>query len=619
MTFILIEMIFDPWENEMRRLITTLALLGAISISETAMSQTIVSPSEAPMGLWAWSAKSSPETLFLEVEKDGDEWTATVGAEPASLVHAQGEISVVQPDGSKFVGKLSADKSKIRGYWYQPAQDVHYQFVATPSILTAKKSGRWRAEIITQPRPFHVFLDVFEGEDSQLYAVIRNPEGNDILGASRFRLVAANVKGSWTLVGGSGNRERRHDLTSVDGGALVLKYDRLDRPITLSPAEAAVAAKYYSRRDHKGSVTLASPSQEDDGWEVGTPEEAGFDTATLEALTRKLATADPRNPRPQMIHSLLVARGGKLVFEEYFFGHDGKTRHDVRSVGKVFGSVMIGALQQKGHAIDATHRPIPEILKSAGHSIGDKRKANITLGHLMTFTSGLDCDENSDSMGSESRMWDQRDETDYWAYTARLPMLHNPGDRYAYCSGSANLVGASLGAVGDTSVYDLFDRLIAKPLKFGPYHWALAPNGEGYLGGGAYMRPRDILKIGAMFAANGKWNGKQIIDETWVKESTTSKVAISPETTGMNPEEFGNNYFGGSQAYIWRSDNVKSGKTVYRTYEASGNGGQLLIVVPELDLVVGFTGGNYRMGGIWGRWRDQIVGGHIIAALADSK
>jgi len=122
-----------------------------------------------------------------------------------------------------------------------------------------------------------------------------------------------------------------------------------------------------------------------------------------------------------------------------------------------------------------------------------------------------------------------------------------------------------------------------------------------------------------MFAANGAWNGNQVIDEAWVKESTAPKVAISAQTTGMSPEQFGNNYFGGSQAYIWRTDVVKSGETSYRSYEASGNGGQLLIIVPELDLVVGFTGGNYRMGGIWGRWRDQIVGGHIIAAMTDAR
>ncbi len=50
-------------------------------------------------------------------------------------------------------------------------------------------------------------------------------------------------------------------------------------------------------------------------------------------------------------------------------------------------------------------------------------------------------------------------------------------------------------------------------------------------------------------------------------------------------------------------------------YEASGNGGQLLIVVPDADLVVVFTGGDYRQGGIWGRWRHEIVGGELIPAI----
>lgn len=62
---------------------------------------------------------------------------------------------------------------------------------------------------------------------------------------------------------------------------------------------------------------------------------------------------------------------------------------------------------------------------------------------------------------------------------------------------------------------------------------------------------------------------------------------------------------------------IRSGSRSYRAYQASGNGGQLLIVVPELDLAIVMTGGNYRMGGIWGRWRDDIVGGHIVPALRE--
>lgn len=589
-------------------------LLGALWTSGAATAQDSVPLDEAPLGLWSWSADEPNDVLSVAVEKVHGEWRATLGAEPVVVTHDRGAVSVEGPDGSRFTGKLTSDSSEICGYWYQPSTPLDYQDVATPSVLPAVAEGRWQADVSVQPRPFTVFLDVFEDEDGEISAVIRNPEGNNTLGASRFRFVAAE-SGGWSLVSGSDDRERQHGLKPAEGGGLLLDYDRFDKPILLRPATDTLAAGYYSRRGQPARP--ASPLRLDDGWAVAAPEEAGFDPAALQTLTTELASVDPRSRQPQMVHSLLVARDGRLVYEEYFFGHDREDRHDVRSLGKVFGSVMIGALQHQGYSIDATHRPIPDVLERGGLPLDDPRKADVTLGHLMTFTSGLDCSADSDSPGSESRMWAQQDEKNYWLYTAQLPMLHDPGERYAYCSGSANLVGASLNAFGGAPVYQLFDRLIAKPLDFGPYHFALSPNGEGYLGGGAYVRPRDILKIGAVYLAGGTWNGEQIVDESWIEESTTPQIDISPETTGMTPEDFGNNYFGGSQAYIWRVDTVEAGERSYASYEASGNGGQLLIIVPELDLSVAFTGGNYRTGGIWGRWRNDIIGGHIIPAMTN--
>ncbi|MEM8488462.1 MAG: serine hydrolase [Bacteroidota bacterium] len=565
-----------------------------------------------PLGLWSWSADEPKEALFAAIRRVDDEWQATLGPDPVMVTHNRGVISVEGPDGNSFVGELTPDDSEIRGYWYQASSPLGYQEVATPVALPAVAKGQWQAEVAIQLRSFRIFLDVFEDESAGLSAVIRNPEANNTLGASRFRLVA-DEEGGWTLVAGSGDFERRYGLKYTQGGGLLLDYDRFDEPITLRPATDT--AGYYSRQGRGRQAHPMSLPQLDDGWIVAAPEEAGFDPAAFQALTAELARVDPRSQRPQMIHSLLVAHGGRLVYEEYFFGHDRETRHDVRSLGKVFGSVMIGALQQQGHEISADYRPIPDVLGRAGQRLDDPRKANITIGHLLTFTSGLDCDGNAGSPGSESRMWGQQE--DFWLFTAQLPMIHDPGERYAYCSGSANLVGASLSTFGGARVQELFDQLIAKPLGFGPYHFTLTPNGEGYLGGGAYMRPRDILKIGAVYLAGGTWNGEQIVDEDWVEQSVKPQIDISPETTGMTPDDFSNNYFGGSQAYIWRVDSVTVGERSYTSYEASGNGGQLLIVVPELDLSVVFTGGNYRMGGIWGRWRNEIIGGHIIPAMKD--
>ena len=111
------------------------------------------------------------------------------------------------------------------------------------------------------------------------------------------------------------------------------------------------------------------------------------------------------------------------------------------------------------------------------------------------------------------------------------------------------------------------------------------------------------------------WHGQRIVDASWVDQSTASRVAITPKTTGRAPDEFSNVYFKGEDGYAWHLSNLKTGGRTYRDYAASGNGGQLLIVVPEFDLTVVFTAGNYGQGGIWSRFRSEIVPQEIVPAI----
>ncbi|MFM9864237.1 MAG: serine hydrolase domain-containing protein [Micropepsaceae bacterium] len=235
----------------------------------------------------------------------------------------------------------------------------------------------------------------------------------------------------------------------------------------------------------------------------------------------------------------------------------------------------------------------------------------------MTHTSGLACDDNDEnSPGNEERLQTQQDQPDYWKYTLDLPMLHEPGSRYAYCSANINLMSGALTTATKTWLPELFHRSIARPLGFGLYAWNLAPNEEGYLGGGARLRPRDLLKVGQLYLNGGTWAGKRVVSSDWVETSTAPRVPINEATTGLSAEQFGNFYApGGADALAWHTYEIKVGDRTYKEYEATGNGGQLLIVVPELDLAVVMTGGNYGQGGIWGRWRHQIVGGAIIPAV----
>lgn len=568
---------------------------------------------EPLIGLWAWTAEETPSEIDVDVQRKGDQWTAQVGDHAAPVTVKRDEVTVELPDAHRFIGQLTQDGSRIDGRWFQPPNALGYSEMVTLASLHLTEDERWTGRISSQARPFRVFLDVFETEAGQLAAVVRNPERNEIMRATRFAVEPEGLN-EWALVAGEGDREARHAFKLINGD-LHLVHTWFGETLALERTEIEDAHGYKSRTESEKTEPYLAPPDLGDGWPVTTPEDAGFDRDLLDALVKELATSDPRSARPRLIHSVLVAHQGELLMEEYFYGYDRDTTHDTRSLGKVFAPVLIGALQNKGFDIGSDDRPIPRLLAAAGEPLDEPKKANITLAHLMSFSSGLDCDVNRDSPGSEDRMWEQTQESDFWLYTSRLPLLHEPGTRYAYCSGSINLVGAALREVGKKPIIELFDDLIAKPLGFGPYQWNLAPNGAAYLGGGSYMRPRDILKIGALYASGGRWNGEQIINPDWIEESTTTLIEITPGTTGMTPEDFSNSYFGGGAAYEWRVDQVNAGDRTYRSYEATGNGGQMLIVVPELELSVLLMGGNYRQGGIWGRWRNEIVGDFIIPAM----
>ncbi|NOT39580.1 MAG: serine hydrolase, partial [Alphaproteobacteria bacterium] len=397
---------------------------------------------------------------------------------------------------------------------------------------------------------------------------------------------------------------------------LRLNWPQFRRELELKRETVDQAAAFFPRLPGT-TYAYAAPPQLNDGWPTSRARNSGFDEAALAALVKSIAESDPAGRQPSFIHSLLIARRGKLVLEEYFFGHGRNTLHDLRSAGKTFSSMMLGAVMSQGANL-TPDTPIAPLLSARGpFANAAPSKDRITLAHLMTHTSGLACNDNDEnSPGNEERLQTQQAEKDYWKYTLDLPVLHEPGTRYAYCSAGMNLMGGALTTATNKWLPELFDRTIARPLQFGLYAWNLSPNEEGYLGGGARLRPRDLLKIGQVYLNGGTWQRRRIVSSDWVETSTAPRVTIDEATTGLSKEELGNFYApGGADALAWHTYEIKVGDRTVKEYEASGNGGQLLIVVPELDLAVVLTGGNYGQGGIWGRWRDQIVGGAIIPAI----
>jgi CubicO group peptidase (beta-lactamase class C family) len=243
---------------------------------------------------------------------------------------------------------------------------------------------------------------------------------------------------------------------------------------------------------------------------------------------------------------------------------------------------MAGAAMYRGARVEAS-TPVADGLGGAP----------ITVGHLLAHTSGLACDDDDEgSPGNEDTMQEQAVERDWYRFTRALPRVHAPGSTYSYCSGGINLVGQVIADATGRWLPAFFDRAVAKPLGIAHYAINLMPTGEAYSGGGMQLRPRDLLKFGQLYLDNGVWNGNRVVTAEWVARSTARQSDRAD---------------GSTDGYGWHRHVLRAGGRNYESYEAGGNGGQFVVVVPELALVVATTAGSYGQYAAWRRIREELV------------
>jgi CubicO group peptidase (beta-lactamase class C family) len=595
------------------RTIPCIAVLTALMVAAAQAKETDASSLE---GYWAHVSAEAPASKALTLARAGSRWRASYGGEVVEIEAQGNDLRFDLPGGrGGFRGGLVQGERAIEGFWLQPAR-AHDPSRPLASPLTLARAGRnlWRAEVQPLDDPWHLYLRIHRDPENGLLGAFRNPERNDVGGASRFRVIRNGAEVDFSVSYEGGELRREGELIAPDR----LRVNLTSEPLELTRVAPEAIPRAFPRGFAPERYRYRAPDETGDGWRTARGREVGLDEEALRRAMQRIIDGDPFGREPSLIHSVLVARQGRLVLEEYFFGHDRDKVHDIRSAGKTYASVLLGAAMRQGASIDPQSR-ITELLSTRGPFANrDPRKDKITLAQLMTHTSGLDCDDNNEaSHANEDTVSSQRGEPDWWRYTLNARMAHDPGVRYAYCSASINLVGGAITDVTGIRLPELFDQLIARPLQFARYFWMVTPNGDGYLGGGAYIRPRDLLKLGQVYLDGGSWRGRRIVERAWVTQSTAPHAQITPETTGLDQDTFSNTYGeGGADGYAWHVWSVVANGREHRGYAATGNGGQLLVVLPDLDMTFVFTGGNYRQGGVWTRWPQEIIGDEIIAAMS---
>lgn len=293
------------------------------------------------------------------------------------------------------------------------------------------------------------------------------------------------------------------------------------------------------------------------------------------------------------IHAVLVARGGKLVFEKYFSGpdevpgffsgsrvkdvvFDTDTLHDLKSVSKSVASLALGIAIDRG-LIRSVDEPIFSFFPEYA-DLRSPEKDRIQLVHVLTMTMGLEwveaapaTEENND----ESRM---RRAADPCRYVLGLASTAPPGQEFFYNTGALALVSAIVRKATGQPLDEFAREVLFEPLGITQFEWRRV-KGHTDAGGGLRLRPRDMAKIGQLVLAGGRWNGRQTVSREWIETSTSPKV----KTTD------GQNY-----GYLWWLGRVQTPAGGVHWIGALGRGGQSIRIVPERDLVVVVTAGYYQ-------------------------
>ena len=520
-------------------------------------------------GLWSAKVRFGPDIrgpLFLI--RQGNAWQADIGGFSEPVRRSVRELSFELPDGrGSFRGRLNG--AEIAGQWIGPVNQTSGLRYATPVVLRPDGPGRWRGVVTSLDDAFTFYLPLTRLAGGGYATYLRNPERNQ----GRFiRATRLEVKDSLlTLTGG----DQTLALGRYDGGVIRLPLNGTSFDFTRADSETR--SPFYPRGKTPQQYHYAPPLRLDDGWPVASLDDVGISRAGIEAFVQRLIDMPMDSLSSPQIHSLLIARHGKLVVEEYFHGYHRDQPHDLRSASKSWLAVLLGAAMQAGVPIRLNTPVYQTMLESVPADL-DPRKRAMTLEHLISMTAGYNCASDS-APGNEDVMQNQTAEPDWYRYTLDVPMLTAPGDTTVYCSIEPNLAGGMLRKIAGEPLPEMFYRLVARPLQMHNYHLFLSPTGEAYGGGGHQFLPRDFLKLPQLMVNQGRWAGRQIISRDWALKSGSALRNLSK-----------------IQQYGWLWNSVEypyKGRTV-RAYFAGGNGGQIFMGIPALDLVIGFTGGNYN-------------------------
>jgi CubicO group peptidase (beta-lactamase class C family) len=307
-----------------------------------------------------------------------------------------------------------------------------------------------------------------------------------------------------------------------------------------------------------------------------SPDSAGYRAGFFDDFTKELEDSS------KALGSFIVWRKQGIIYEHYFHDATPESWYNIKSITKSIVSAMTGiALEKK--LIPGVNTPVmkffPEYNKPRSVSTkgpvwfaeykvyNDSVRNTLTLRHLLTMQPGFEWNDFGPVVGA------MINSSDPVKFALDLPFEDTPGTKFVYCTPATSIVSAALGKAVHTDIRSFAQKNLFDPAGITSQRWDVDPMGRHVGGSESYMTASDMMRFGLLYLNKGRVGNKQIVPQAWVEASTAEQARLDYWDILPNANGYG---------YFWWRRKTND----HQTFFASGACGQLIVVVPDLEMVI---------------------------------